>query len=359
MGRGWRAAPGKAYNLIMADTCFYFRVNFLALADLLAAIGLPSNSAEGGNQKIMDVSAPEGAQAGDLIFIENIKYLTAVNESKAGFVLAKPELAAELKGDFTVIPTQTPQLHFIAAINLLYPPEQQPDLSDATPISPRAKKIGKNTKIHPTAVIGENIEIGDHTDIGPHSVIGPGVVIGAHCDIAANVTISHAILSDHVRILPGARIGQDGFGFVTDAKGQHIRMPQLGRVIIGAHSEIGANATIDRGALADTVIGSNVIIDNLVQIGHNVVVGDGAILVSQSGVAGSTKLGKYTVLAAQAGVADHLDIGDFAQIGAQAGVMRDVPAKARMMGSPAQPAREYFRQFSALAKSDKGTKTKP
>jgi len=342
----------------MADPRFYYCTGSLALADLLVAIGLPNISADGRDLKITDVAAPGSAQSEDLIFIENIKYLDAVHTSKAGFVLAKPELAAELKTDAVVISTPTPQLHFITAIHLLYPPEQQPYLSDAAPISSRAK-IGKNAKIHPTAVIGMGAEIGDHTAIGPHSVIGPGVIIGAHNIIGANVTITHAILSDHVRILPGARIGQDGFGFITDAKGQHVRMPQLGCVTIGAHTEIGANATIDRGALADTIIGNNVIIDNLVQIGHNVVVGNGAILVSQSGVAGSSKLGKYTVLAAQAGVADHLDIGDFAQIGAQAGVMRDVPPKARMMGSPAQPAREYFRQFSALAKSDKGTKTNP
>ncbi len=336
----------------MADPRFYTRKSPLALAELLKVCGLSADEAHG---EIQDVAAPENAGANDLVFIENAKYAEAVNASAAGFVLAKPELAGAIKNKI-VIATPTPQLHFIAAIHLLYPAAQQPNLDDAKNISPRAA-IGKNCNIHPTAVIGAGAEIGDHTVIGPHAVIGPGVKLGAHNDIGAGVTISHTITADHVRVLPGARIGQDGFGFVTNAQGQHIRMPQLGRVMIGAQTEIGANVAIDRGALADTAVGGNVIIDNLVQIAHNVVIGDGAILVSQSGVAGSSKIGKYAVLAAQAGVADHLDIGDFAQIGAQAGIMRDVDAKARIMGSPGQPVREYFRQVSMLAKLSKGTKT--
>ncbi|HCM84467.1 MAG TPA: UDP-3-O-(3-hydroxymyristoyl)glucosamine N-acyltransferase, partial [Rhodospirillaceae bacterium] len=289
-----------------------------------------------------------------LVFIESPRFLDAVRESAASFILAKPELALQLPGKI-VIETPTPQLHFITAIHLLYPPSEQPGLSDAKPISPSAT-ISKSAIIQYGAVVGANAEIGDETVIGANSVIGQGVKIGARCRIGANVTISHAILADDVTVLPGARIGQDGFGFVTH-QGRHVRMPQLGRVLVGRDTEIGANAAIDRGALADTVIGSHVIIDNLVMIGHNVVVGDGAILVSQSGVAGSSKLGKYAVLAAQAGVADHLEIGDFAQIGAQSGVMRDVPANSRLLGSPAQPARDFMRQVSALAKLGKNAKT--
>lgn len=342
----------------MPDPRFYRRSGPLPLQAFLKTCGLSELSMD---RKIVDIAAPESARLGDLVFIESPNYLDAVRASQASFVLTKPNLADEFPDTFTVIASPTPQLHFIAAVNALYPADGQPNLSDARLISPSAK-ISANAQIHPGAVIGAGAEIGENSTIGPGAVIGPGVIIGAHNVIGANATLSHAVLADHVRVLPGACIGQDGFGFVTDAAGQHIRMPQLGRVTIGAHSEIGANATIDRGALADTVIGTNVIVDNLVQIGHNVVVGDGAILVSQSGVAGSSKLGKYTVLAAQAGIADHLDIGDFAQIGAQAGIMRDVPANARMMGSPGQPAREFFRQVSQasqLAKSGKNTKTKP
>lgn len=336
----------------MADPRFYKNTGPLKLQAFLQVSGLSFSGDP--SLALSDVAAPETAAAHDLIFIENPKYLNAVLASKAGFVLARPELAAQITGKH-VIESPSPQLHFIAAIHLLYPPADQPDLSDARPVSPSAK-IDPSAQIEHGAVIGAGAEIGANSIIGANTVIGPGVRVGANCKIGASVTIHFAEIADEVSILSGARIGQDGFGFVTH-QGKHIRMPQLGRVIIGAGSEIGANATIDRGALMDTVIGKNVIIDNLVMVGHNVQVGDGAILVSQSGVAGSTKLGKYAVLAAQAGVADHLEIGDFAQIGAQSGVMRDVEANARMMGSPAQPAREYFRQVSTLAKSGKNAKT--
>lgn len=336
----------------MADPRFYKNTGPLKLQSFLQVSGLSFSGDV--SAEIKDVSAPESASSGDLIFIENPKYLDAVLSSKAGFVLARPELASQIKGK-TVIESPTPQLHFIAAINLLYPPVDQPNLSDAKPVSPSAQ-VDPSARIEHGAIIGAGAQIGANTIIGANTVIGPGVKIGANCKISANVTIHFAEIADDVAVLSGARIGQDGFGFVTH-QGKHIRMPQLGRVMIGAGSEIGANATIDRGALIDTVIGKNVIIDNLVMVGHNVQVGDGAILVSQSGVAGSTKLGKYAVLAAQAGVADHLEIGDFAQIGAQSGVMRDVEPNARMMGSPAQPAREYFRQVSTLAKSGKNAKT--
>lgn len=336
----------------MADPRFYAKCGPLKLQEFLKVSGLffAADSAA----EIRDIAAPDNASAGDLIFIENAKYLDAVNFSKADFVLAKPEIAKNITSK-TVIETPTPQLHFITAIHLLYPPGQQPDLNDAKPVSPSAR-VSSSAIIQHGAVIGANAEIGDGAIIGANSVIGPGVKIGARCRIGANVTINFAMLDDEVSVLPGACIGQDGFGFVTHG-GQHIRMPQMGRVLIGAKTEIGANATIDRGALADTVIGKNVIVDNLVMIGHNVQVGDGAILVSQSGVAGSTRLGKYTILAAQAGVADHLEIGDFAQVGAQSGVMRDIEPNAKVLGAPAIPAREFFRQVSALAKLGKSAKT--
>lgn len=335
----------------MADPRFYTK-SPLKLQEFLKVSGLFASRDI--NTAIMDVAAPDMAELGDLIFIESAKYLDQVRGSAAGFVLAKPEMAKDLLGK-TVITTPTPQLHFIAAANLLYPLANQPNLNDAQPVSFSAK-VSSSAIIQHGAVIGAYAEIGDHTMIGANTVIGPGVKIGARCMIGANVTITHAVIADDVTVLTGARIGQDGFGFVMH-EGRHVRMPQLGRVLVGSHTEIGANTAIDRGALADTVIGQNVIIDNLVMIGHNVVVGDGSILVSQSGVAGSTRLGKYAVLAAQAGVADHLEIGDFAQVGAQAGVMRDVPANTKVLGSPAQPARDYMRQVAALAKSGKNAKT--
>ncbi len=203
--------------------------------------------------------------------------------------------------------------------------------------------------ISPHAVIGEGAEIGENTVIEAGAVIGENVKIGKNCRIGANSTISHAVIGDYTRIYPGARIGQDGFGFAIDPAG-HVKVPQLGRVIIGNHVEIGANSCIDRGAGPDTVIGDGTWIDNLVQIGHNVKIGRGCILIAQSGIAGSTVLEDYAVIAAQAGVAGHLRIGMGAQVGAQAGVMRKVSAGEKVLGSPAQPVKEYMRQVAVLKK---------
>jgi UDP-3-O-[3-hydroxymyristoyl] glucosamine N-acyltransferase len=149
---------------------------------------------------------------------------------------------------------------------------------------------------------------------------------------------------------PGARVGQEGFGLVMTPEGRFETMPQLGRVLLGDGVEIGANSTVDRGAQADTVIGPGTRVDNLVQIGHNVRTGRGCVVVAMAGISGSTTLGDYVTVAGQAGVAGHLTIGSKARIGAQAGVMSDVPAGMDVLGSPAMPAREAMRSFSALRK---------
>ncbi len=155
------------------------------------------------------------------------------------------------------------------------------------------------------------------------------------------------MIGDRVLLHPGVRIGQDGFGFAPDPSG-HVKVPQLGRVLIGNDCEIGANSTIDRGAGPDTVIGPGCWIDNLVQIGHNVTMGRGCIVIAQAGVAGSTQLGDFVVLAAQSGVAGHLKIGTGARLGAKSGVMNDIPAGESHFGIPAAPVKEYFRQVATL-----------
>ncbi len=198
--------------------------------------------------------------------------------------------------------------------------------------------------------------IGDGCWIEANAVIGEGVEIGAKTRIGIGASVSHAVIGDAVRLYPGVRVGQDGFGFAIDPAG-HVKVPQLGRVIIEDHVEIGANSCIDRGAGPDTVIGAGAWIDNLVQIGHNVKIGRGCILIAQSGVAGSTVMEDYSVLAAQAGVAGHLRIGMGARIGAKAGVMKDVPAGEEQLGAPAVPVKEFMRQVVALKRLTKPQKS--
>jgi len=188
---------------------------------------------------------------------------------------------------------------------------------------------------------------GAGTLIGANAVIGPDVQIGQNCAIGSGSSITNTIIGDRVVIHPGCHIGQDGFGFSADADG-FVKVPQLGRVVIGDDVEIGANATIDRGAGPDTVIGAGSMIDNLVQIGHNVQLGRNCILVAQSGISGSTRLGDFVMIGGQAGLVGHLEIGAGARIGAKAGVPNDVAAGETVLGSPAVPIRLHHRQAAAL-----------
>jgi UDP-3-O-[3-hydroxymyristoyl] glucosamine N-acyltransferase len=198
-------------------------------------------------------------------------------------------------------------------------------------------------------VIGPRAQIGHRTRIGASAVIGANVRIGRDCSIGAGVSLMHALIGDRVIIHPGARIGQDGFGYVM-APGGHVKVPQVGRVIIQDHVEIGASTTIDRGAIKDTVIGEGTKIDNLVQVGHNCRIGRHNLLVSQVGIAGSCTTGDYVTFAGQAGLADHLQVGDRAIIAAQTGVTKNVPADQRVLGTPALPVRQQRRVWITLEK---------
>ena len=224
-------------------------------------------------------------------------------------------------------------------------------ISDFSFIEPTAK-IGNNCTISAFAVIEADVVIGDSCFIGPHCIIQKGTILGNNCHLEAHVVIGYAVVGNQVYIKPGARIGQPGFGFHMDEKG-HFDIPQLGRVLIGDHVHIGANTTIDRGSFADTIIGKGVRIDNLVQIAHNVEVGDNSVLVAQVGIAGSTKLGKFVIAAGQVGIAGHLNIGNGVKIAAQSGLMRDVVDRETIAGSPAVPVRDWHKQTIALQRLTK------
>jgi UDP-3-O-[3-hydroxymyristoyl] glucosamine N-acyltransferase len=198
-------------------------------------------------------------------------------------------------------------------------------------------------------VIGREATVGDGTTIAAGAVVGFRVVLGRDCYVGAGATLIHAIVGNGVILHPGVRIGQDGFGFAMGGNG-HVKVPQIGRVVIGDDVEIGANTTVDRGALSDTIIGEGTKIDNLVQVAHNVIIGRHCVIVAQSGIAGSAQLGDFVVMGAHSGVIGHVTVGNGAQIAGMAHVKNNVEAGARMGGTPARPFKEWAREVAAIRK---------
>ena len=283
----------------------------------------------------------------ELSFIDNRKYVDALAATRAGAVIVHPDLAARVPPATAAIVTPEPYAGWARAAALFHPPPPlRPGFHPSAVVAPGAD-MDPSAEVGPLAVIGHGARIGARCRIGPGAVIGDGVVMGEDCRIGPHASVSHALLGARVYVYPGARIGQDGFGFATTPAG-FVTVPQLGRVILEDDVEVGANTTIDRGAAPDTVIGAGSRLDNLVQIGHNVRMGRCCVVVAQAGIAGSTVLEDFVVVAAQAGLTGHLRVGAKARIGAQAGVMSDVEAGSDVVGSPAQPVREFFRGVATL-----------
>jgi UDP-3-O-[3-hydroxymyristoyl] glucosamine N-acyltransferase len=294
------------------------------------------------------VAPLQSAGPEDVSFLDNRRYAEALRATRAGAVILQPEMAAMVPEGCVAVATPQPYLGYARVAALFHPPPPPvPGVHPSAVVAPDAE-LGEGCEVGPCAVIGAAARIGPGCVIGPHAVIGPGVVLGARCRIHAHASVSHCLAGERVVLHPGARVGNEGFGFATTAAGEHVTMPQLGRVILGDGVEIGANSTVDRGSGHDTVLGPGTRLDNLVQIGHNVRTGRGCIIVAQAGISGSTTLGDFVVVAAQAGLTGHLEIGPKARIGAQAGVMNDVPPGTDVAGSPAIRARDFFRSVARL-----------
>ncbi len=331
----------------MPDPRFHHRSGALKLGKLAGIAGAALGPGADPEKIIDDVASLDQAGALDISFLDNVRYKEQFAATKAGACIIAPEMQNIAPTGVALLLTKHPYKAYALAAQAFYPePKPAPSVSEGAFIHPKAV-IGKGCVIERGSYIGEGAEIGEGARIEPNAVIGAFVKIGSECRIGANASISHTLIGDHVRIYPGCRIGQDGFGFAIDPAG-HVKVPQLGRVIIEDSVEIGANTCIDRGSGPDTVIGAGAWIDNLVQIGHNVKIGRGCVIVSQVGISGSTVIDDYAMLAGQAGIAGHLHIGKGAQIGAQAGVMRDVPAGEKQMGSPSMPARRFMRQIAMM-----------
>ncbi len=300
----------------------------------------------GDGSAILNGFAPaDRAQSGDLTFAENDEFFALAEESAATAIIADKRFSSTRK---ILIRVPNARIAFAKALALFFPEPKFPAGIHPTAVVASTAKIDASAHVGPHCVVGERVQIGARAVLQSGNSVGADSKLAEDLNLFPNVTIyPRTEIGRRVRIHAGAVIGSDGYGYVLDG-GFHRKVPQIGSVIIGDDVEIGANVTIDRGALGPTIIGKGTKIDNLVQIAHNVEIGEHCLVIAQVGIAGSSKLGDYVVLAGQAGIGGHLKIGSQVTVGAQSGVMTDIPDGGKWLGAPAQPDREMKRQFIAI-----------
>ncbi|MCC8369642.1 MAG: UDP-3-O-(3-hydroxymyristoyl)glucosamine N-acyltransferase [Rickettsia endosymbiont of Oxypoda opaca] len=293
---------------------------------------------------IDDIKTIEEAFPCDITFLSNPKYASLLKDTKAAAAIIPKDFAEDVNAQTILLKAQNSYFAYGKLIDFFYSPVKsyQPKIVKSAYVADSAV-IGKNCYIGHNVVIEDNVVIGDNSVIEAGTFIGAGVIIGKNALIYSNVSITYSIIKDDAVILSGARIGQDGFGFATE-KGTHYKIFHTGIVRIGNNVEIGANTTIDRGSISDTIIEDLCRIDNLVQIGHSVKIGKGSIIVAQVGIAGSSVIGQYCVLGGQVGVAGHLTIGDKVQIAGQGGVIQNIESGRIVGGTPTVSLRDWHKQ---------------
>ncbi len=296
------------------------------------------------------VAGLDSADATSLSFFSARKYAHEAGVSRAGVVLVTPELAAQVAHVAARIIVAKPQEAMLQVLALVHPPAPVPEGIHPSAVLGAGVTLGMGVSIGARVVLGDGVTVGAGTCIGAGVTLGDGVTIGAHCLVHPNVTAyPGTLLHDRVIVQSGAVLGSDGFGYVFSG-GAHQKIPHVGRVVLEADVEIGANTTIDRGSVGDTVIGAGTKIDNLVQIGHNVRMGRLCLVMAQVGISGSTRIGDGAIIAGQAGLAGHITIGAGARIAGQAAVFGDVPAGETWSGYPARPHRDALRVQAAAQK---------
>ncbi|MCL2673110.1 MAG: UDP-3-O-(3-hydroxymyristoyl)glucosamine N-acyltransferase [Alphaproteobacteria bacterium] len=352
----------------MADNRFFSKQGPFTLAQIAAGCEAVVCNPEDAGFQVSDVANLLSATESDLGYLApgrlingtsgvntiDPKIMQQFEACKAGALIVPEGLLEVLpKGRMKYLTSKEPSRSFALAQVMFYAFEQGDGQIHSTAAVDKSAKLGKNVRVGAYAVIEADAEIGEGTIVDALAFIGHGVKLGSFCRVGPHASVSHCLAGDKVIFYPGCRIGQPGFGFTFTPSG-FMTIPQLGRVIIGDDVEIGANSTVDRGHLEDTLIGSGSRIDNLVMIAHNVKVGKTNAIAAQAGISGSAKFEDFVAVGGQAGIAGHLKVGMGARIGPQAGVMRDIPAGAEVMGSPAMPSNKFFRQVAALSRLAKG-----
>ena len=326
-----------------------------SLAYLAKCSGASLHHNGGATYTVTDIAPLANAQEYHISMLHEKNYIKALKNSQAGACIISPNYIHHAPKQMHLLVHPNPYKAYALIAQVFYPTDAVKHFIAPTAFIAASATLGPECHIAHGVYIGEHVRIGARCKIGVNTFIGDGVVIGDDCCIENNVSISHTVMGNQVLIYPGARIGQDGFGFAGDEHGYY-KIPQAGGVVIGSHVEIGANTCIDRGSMENTEIGDWCRLDNLIQIGHNVKIGKGSILCGQVGIAGSSKLGEYVTLAGKAGVSGHLTIGDRATILVGSTAVQDVDPGARVGGYPALPDREWHRQTYFLKKRLKSDK---
>jgi UDP-3-O-[3-hydroxymyristoyl] glucosamine N-acyltransferase len=335
----------------------------MILQDLIEELG--GKVVQGDAEWMVDgVNSCEKASAFDVVFADSDASVTAALKSNAGVVVLKPGAASEYPHGKCIVESDQPRLWFAKAAKMLKKPSLSVGIAHSAVVAPDAK-VDPGVVVGPCAVIGSGVRIGDGTRIGAGAVIGENVKIGVHCHIYPRAVIyPGATLGDRVVVHAGAVLGADGFGYVRDAvTGEHTQFPQQGTLTIESDVEIGANSTIDRGALEETRIRRGTKIDNLVHVGHNCDIGEHVILVALTGISGSSTVGKGAVLAGQVGIGDHVHVGPGVILGGQSGVFNGKTISNEgqrpgtvMFGTPARPLKQVLREQAMLAKLTKASR---
>ncbi|WP_099866531.1 UDP-3-O-(3-hydroxymyristoyl)glucosamine N-acyltransferase [Pararhizobium haloflavum] len=325
----------------------------IALGELAGEIGAELQDDAHAARLIHGLAPLTRAGEGELAFINSRRHVAELGTLACAAVICPSSLASSVPKSVAVLISNAPQTSFAQAGGLLYPMALRPEsLTGETAVSTGAfvhpdARLEPDVVVDAGAVIGADVEIGRGSVIGAGAVVGSGCRIGRNCSIGPHVSVQFAFLGNDVILHPGARIGQDGFGYAPSPVGM-VKIPQIGRVIIQDKVEVGANTAIDRGAMDDTVIGEGTKIDNLVQVGHNVRVGRHCIIVGQVAIAGSVVIGDQVMIGGGTTIAGHLQIGSGAQIAGMSAVAADVPSAARWGGIPARPMRAFLRDMAEI-----------
>ncbi len=301
--------------------------------------------------EVNNVSGIEDGKPGTLAFLANPKYEKFIYETEASIVLVNKDFKPEKEIKPTLIRVENAYQAFASLLDMYQQSKPSKSGTSANVSLHESARLGENIYIGEFTVVSENAVIGDHVKLYPQVYIGNNVSIGEGTLIYAGVKIYEGCkIGKNCVIHSGAVIGADGFGFAPGENNEYKKIPQIGNVVLEDNVEIGANTTVDRATMGSTIIRKGVKLDNLIQIAHNVEVGENTVMAAQAGIAGSTKVGKNNMLAAQVGIIGHLKIGDNVKIGGQSGVIKDVEDGEMLQGSPTMKAREYFKAYSIFTK---------